>query len=226
MVDTERFHLGPHAVQAVGGIVTSMGRDRETHALEIATHIPLDIESIARILDALEDEGIVAARIDERGLKHITLKRDDYADVAERVRTGTHLDDPGLKRNLVALRADDNWVRNVRDQHRVLRAITSLGHKTDLDRIVAASDVPASRVRTMLGDLETEGYAISTYDEAEDVMNIEFPPLAYPKELFERNLAIIAHVETERAAVSPFIWLLLLLATLLLALFIVSAFVV
>lgn len=226
MVDTERFHLGPHAVQAVGGIVTAMGRNRDTHALEIATHIPLDIESIARILDALEAEGIVAVHIDDRGLKHITVRREDYADIAERVRRGEHLDDAGLTRNLVALRADPEWVRKVRDQHRVLRAITSLGPKTDLDHLVSASDVSAARVRTLLGDLETEGYAITEYDEADDVLHVEIAPIAYPKDRFERNLAIIADVETKPSTVSPFVWLLLAVATLLLVLFIVSSFVV
>lgn len=226
MVDTERFHLGPHAVQAVGGIATALARERPTHALEIATHLPLDIESIARILDALSAEGVVTIETDEAGFKRVVLQKpDDYASHADLVREQKLCEDAGLLKNVKALRADAEWARKARDQHRVLRAVTSLGPKTDLDRLVSASDVPSARVRSALGDLETEGYARTDYDPETEIMKVEFPPITYPKERFERNIGLLTVPEEKPAAqVSPVWWVALGLATLVLALFILSRF--
>jgi len=227
MVDTERFHLGPHAVQVVGGIAATMGRDRNTHALEIATQVPLDIESIARILDALADEGVVAIDTDEAGFERVVVQNaDEYAAVAADVKEGTHLDDAGLLRNISALRADPEWSRKARDQHRVLRAVTTLGPKTELDRLVSASDVPSARLRAVLGDLETEGYARTDYDEATEVMHVEFPAITYPKDRFERNIELLTAEPVKTAQISRIWWVALALAAIVLALFIAMRVVV
>lgn len=221
MVDTERFHLGPHTVQAVGGIATALGADRPTHALEIATQVPLDVESISRILDALEAEGIVEFYVDDDGLKRVrVLQPEPYREIAATVRGGTHIEEPGLVRNLAALRADPEWCRKVRDQHRVLRAVTSLGPKTDLERLVSASDVPSARVRSLLGDLETEGYVLTEYDVGTDVMRVRFPPITYPKARFERNTAMLTTLPAKSADLTWVWWAALIAAGCLLALFV------
>lgn len=174
----------------------------------------------------MQEEGIVSTRVDERGLKRIQVEREDYEGFAKLVKNGVHMDDPGLRRNLSALRADPEWAKKARDQHRVLRAITSLGPRTDLEHLVSASGVHAARVRTILGDLETEGYALTDYEEETDTLRVEVPPTTYPKDRFERNLAVISEAEAAQPMLPPFWWVLLGIAGILLVLFIASRFVV
>lgn len=221
MVDTQRFHLGPHAVQAVGAIATAIGSGRATNALEIATYVPLDVESIARILDSLEDEEILVAEQIEDGFKQIELvDATEYQAQAKLVHSNQHLDDPNFVRNLVALRADADWCRKVRDQHRVLRAIATVGSHTNLDRLSEAADVPPSRVRTVLGDLEAEGYAKTSTEDHQ--LLVEMPELEYPPDRFSRNEQLLSHVETRAAPIHRFWWVVLGVAAVLLILFIAT----
>ncbi len=224
MVSTERFQLGLHAVQAVGGIATAMGRNRDTHALELATHIPLDIESISRILDALDAEGVVEITSHEGEFKRFTVVKDDYESVSQLVRSGDHLRNPGLVRNLMALRSDPEWVRKTRDQHSIIRAITSLGPKTNLENLVGACGVSGARVRAVLGDFETEGYAVTVYLEDEDTLKVELPPTTYPKDRFARNMEMLTAEIEKKPEVQP-IWRILAgIAGILVILFIASRF--
>lgn len=226
MVDTERFQLGPKSVQVVGGIVTEIGRNQPTHALQVATYLPLDIESVARILDALEEEEILDSTDDTRGFKRIRLQdRDEYSEWADRARTGEHLEDPALVRNLIALRSDTDWCRKVRDQHHLLRAASILGTDTTLDELATEADVPPSRVRSVLGDLEAEGYVYTYADDDGDTVHVSLPDVTYPEERFRRNEDLLTEVES-KPALPPNWWVYVAAAGILLLLFILSRLIV
>jgi DNA-binding MarR family transcriptional regulator len=221
MVDTARFQLGPKSVQVVGGIVTEIGRTRPTHALQVATYLPLDIESVARILDSLEAEEVLGSSDDTRGFKRIKLRNpEEYAQWAKLAHTGEHLEDPALKRNLVALRSDSDWCRKVRDQHRLLRAASILGTDTTLDALATEAEVPPSRVRSVLGDLEAEGYVQTHADD--DTVHVYLPDVGYPAERYRRNEALLTEVESKPAHLPPNWWVYVAVATVLLVLFIIS----
>ena len=63
MVDTARFQLGPYAVKVIGAVITAIGSEHATTAVEVATFVPLDLESVARILDSFEAEGVISVEL-------------------------------------------------------------------------------------------------------------------------------------------------------------------
>lgn len=216
MVDTARFQLGIHAIRAVRATVAAVAAAKPCHPLCLATYLPLDVHSVARILDSFAEDGLIT-RAD--GL--VTwIGPDASAPELDVVDRGDHVRDPGFIENLLQLRSDPDWCRRVREQHRVLRAVGTLGPHFELAALCEHAELPPPRARTVLGDLETEGF-VTTTPSAEG-LHVDAPDLEYPPDRFARNEALLSNVEARAVPVRRAWWITFAIAAVLLILMLLT----
>lgn len=223
MVDTQRFQLGPGPVDAVADVVLELAarHNGETNALQVATYLPLDVESVSRILDSLAED-YELERLERDGLSVTQVEvPDDHASVD--IDAGEHLEDASqLMDNLTELKAEEGWDRKVRDQHELLKlAAEADSRHIDLSHFTGRADIPSAKIQSILNDFGAEGYVECIFDEESDTLSYKFPLLSYPEARLERNLAILDDLDDtgysrRRIQVGVAVALLLLLGILLL----------
>lgn len=203
----------------VSEVAASLARRRDddvTHVLEVATFMPLDVQSVARILESLEDqEGAVVRRIQLDSLAFFEFSDPDVYSLRELdLDAGDHLHDAaGLMRTINALKTDEEWERKTRDQHLILEAAANAKSTTiELAYFTSRLDLPSAKVQSILNDFGAEGHIELHYDEDTDTLSYTFPGLDYPEQRYERNIAAIESV-TPSASGRP-IWGIIALATL------------
>jgi hypothetical protein len=193
MVDTQRFQLGPGPVDAVADVVLELAsrHDGETNALQVATYLPLDIESVSRILDSLAEDYDLE-RVEHNGLSVTRINLPDERTPVD-IDAGEHLEDATqLMDNLTELKAEQDWDRKVRDQHAMLQLAGDADNPTiDLSHFTGRADIPSAKIQSILNDFGAEGYVECRFDEESDTLSYRFPPLSYPRARMERNLAIL-----------------------------------
>lgn len=214
MVDTARFQLGVHAVRTVSVVLAYISRNGFVSPLEVLTWVPLDVLSVARIIDVLVDDEL-AERVDGRVKWLGTIDAG-----APNVEQGEHLEATGFVENLVTLRGDQDWCRKVRDQQRVIRGLATLGTRSTLDKIAEHANIPPPRVQAVLGDFEAEGYIHS--EPLDHGLEVDAPDLEYPPDRFERNNALLTNVEQRAVPIHRAWWIILGVAGVMLILFIAS----
>ncbi len=218
MVDTNRFKLGPECVRLVSEVAAILARRNDehvTHVLRVATYMPLDVQSVARILESLEDGDGGVHRIQRDSLSYFEFADPDVYSLRELdLEAGEHLEDtPGLMRTINALKTDEDWERKMREQHQVLRvAAGAKSHTIELAYFTSRLDLPSAKIQSILNDFGAEGHIQLHYDEDTDTLSYTFPPLDYPEERFKRNVSVQAEAEPN-ATTSP-IWAIIALATL------------
>lgn len=194
MVDTQRFRIGPHAVAFVADVTASLAArgEGDVSALLLATYVPLDVESVARILDSLEEEGNVHRVQKDDGVCYYEI------DELEERRTwdidaGEHLDDcPGFMRNLDTLRQDEDWLRKTREQHEVLKIASNTKKSTlELGHFTRRSELPSAKIQSILNDFAAEGYIHVDYEDDATAIKFVFPALSYPGSRYERHMTIL-----------------------------------
>ena len=219
MVDTERFQINPECARFVSEVAASLARaggQNRTHVLQVATYLPLDVESVGRILDGLTDDPGVQ-EVEEDALTWIEFDDPDTYSLREfDLDAGEHLEQAeGLDKTLNALKSDEGWSRRVNEQHEILSIVAAAGEKElDLSYFTSRSDVPSAKVQSVLNGFGAEGYIEITYDEDTDTLSYKFPELDYPDERFERNMSLQEQAEPQQTPVS--IWAIILLVTILL----------
>lgn len=204
-------------MRAVSVVTAAEASDRFASPLLLLTHLPLDVQSVARILDSLAADGLIDRSDD--GVKWVADDNSALGAPAA-VDEGEQLQEPGFVQNLVQLRGDLDWCRKVRDQHRVLRAIATLGPTTALAPIAERADLSPPRVRAVLGDFEAEGF-IQT-NPIDEQLEVTVPDIQYPPERFARNEALLTNIESRAVPVHRAWWVVLAIAAALLVLFIAS----
>lgn len=219
MVDTNRFRLGPECVRLVSEVAAVLARRSDsnmTHVLQVATYFPLDVQSVARILESLEDdEGGGVRRIQRDSLSYFEFDDPDVYSLRELdLEGGEHLaDTPGLMRTINALKTDEDWERKLNDQHQVLEVAAGAKSRTvELAYFTSRLDLPSAKIQSILNDFGAEGHIELHYDEDTDTLSYTFPEFAYPHERFERNMSVQEQAEP-KASTSP-IWAIIALATL------------
>lgn len=218
MVDTQRFKLGPNCVRLVSEVAAILARrddEHITHVLEVTTFLPLDVGSVARIMESLEgDEGGVQ-RIQRKSLSFYQFEDPDLYSLREiDIDAGEHLDeDAALMRTINALKTDEDWERKVREEHEILRAAAKAKSQTvELTYFTSRLDMPSAKVQSILNDFGAEGHIELHYDEDTDTLSYTFPELDYPEERFERNMSMQESAEP-KASASP-LWAIIALAAL------------
>ena len=218
MVDTERFQLGPELIHTVTTVAAQVAvrRGETASPLQVATYVPLDVDSVGRILEAVEEDYDLE-RVERDGICYFDFE-DPHAilDHPIDIDGGEHLASlSDLESNLAALKSDDGWSRKVREQHDILRIAAGSDSRTiELPYFLSRTDVPSARVQSILNDFDAENYVEHALDEEDDVLEYTFPELDYPDERHARNMEIIEMLdESERG---NRIWLLLAAFALLL----------
>ncbi len=225
MVDTQRFRLGPHCVAFVSDVTATLAArgEGELSALLVATYVPLDVESVARILDSLEAEGTVRRVQKDDGVCYYET------DGFEPNRTwdidaGEHLDDcPGFRRNLDTLRQDSDWLRKTREQHEVLRIAAGTKKSTlELGHFTSRSEIPSAKIQSLLNDFAAEGYIHVDYEDDATAIKYKFPAMSYPKSRYERHMAILDEL-AERPEKSQRYWVAVVLVAAVILAFVIMA---
>jgi hypothetical protein len=220
MVDTERFHINPDCARFVFEVAASLARrggDNTTQVLEVATYLPLDVDTVGRAMESLdEDPGV--ERIQEEEISFYRFDDPDQYSLREfDLDAGEHLSDidAGLTRTMNALKSEDDWAKKLREQHEILHIAAGARSRTiELSYFTSRSDIPSARVQSILNDFGAEGYVEIDYDEDTDTLSYTFPDLEYPSERFERNTRLVEHAEPTESS-SP-VWLVLLVSTIIL----------
>jgi hypothetical protein len=188
------------------------------HVLQVTTYLPLDVQSVARILESLEDdEGGGVQRIQRDTLSYFQFEDPDVYSLRElELEKGEHLEDTqALMRTINALKTDEDWERKVDEQHQVLRVAAGAKSQTvELTYFTSRLDLPSAKIQSILNDFGAEGHIQLHYDDDTDTLSYTFPEFEYPKERLERNMSIQAQAEP-KASTSP-IWAIITLATLVL----------
>ena len=218
MVDTQRFQLTPDCVRLVAEVAAMLARRREedvTHVLEVATYFPLDVQSVARILESLEDDEGGVRRIQREALSYFEFDDPDLYSLRELdVDDGEHLEESqGLTRTINALKTDGNWGRKTREEHEILRVAAGAKSRTvELAYFTSRLEMPSAKIQSILNDFGAEGHIQLHYDEDTDTLSYTFPELDYPEKRFERNMAFEEATEPKEST-SP-IWAIIALAAL------------
>lgn len=222
MVDTERFQLGPGLIQVVAQVATRLAErtDQTVNPIQVATYVPLDVDSVGRILESLEEDydlerverdSICLFRFrDAQELEEATAAPVD-------IDNGEHLiDNPLFESNLADLKSEDGWTRKVREQHEILSVAAAAGTQTvELSHFISRSDLPSSKVQSILNDFGAERYVGSHIDEEAETVSYTFPEFDYPEHRRDRNLEIVEELDGQSR--SPrVIWYLLGVSVVLL----------
>jgi hypothetical protein len=223
MVDTQRFQLGPGLIQVVGRAAGRLAQrhDRPVSPLEVTTYVPLDVDSVGRILESLEEDYEIA-RVQTDGLCHFRIDdADALASGAGDIDAGDHLRDHELfESNLADLKSDEGWTRKVFEQHELISIAAAAESKNlEVAYFQSRSEIPSSKIQSLLNDFDAEGYIGSNLEEDGDSPSFRFPPLEYPNARRSRNMAILDETESDKR--SNRIWLALTVAVAVLLVFII-----
>lgn len=221
MVDTQRFQIGPGLIQVVDQVATRVAAraDGTISPMEVATYVPLDVDTVGRILESLEEE-YALERIDREGM--CLFRFNDESELREAtaepvdIERGEHLEDnPLFESNLAGLKSEEGWTRKVREQHELLRiAARSSGRTVELSHFTSRTDIPSSKIQSILNDFGAERYVESDVDEEADTLSYTFPAFDYSEERMERNLGILEELNGQEGTYR--IWYVLGATTLVL----------
>lgn len=229
MTDSQRLRTVPEGIRLVSEIAGELASRHElgrTSVLAVATYLPMDVDSVARVFEGLEEiAGVERVQEGERTVYEL----DGVERFAPR---GVGIDDPTyleearmFLRAVGSLKQDREWVRKVREQHELLQIAAGAKKQVlELSYITSRSDMPRARVQSLLNDFDAEGYVESEVDEEADQIFYIFPRLEYGKERFERNMALLEEAEPPaRSRVS--LWVVLAVcAVVLLGIVILTRF--
>lgn len=200
MVDTQRFNLGQGCVQTVSAVAREIARRHagKVYAVEVATYLPMDLESIARILDSLVELDEAAHDTDDEGVSVFTF--DDIEDVqpldigAEDFLSRS----AAFERNLATLRNNADWTRKVRENHELLYiASHQRSHGMLLSEITDKTRISNARTQSILNDMASQSHIAVDLDG--DEPRYIFPNFDYPKERFDRVFGKVAELETRQS---------------------------
>ena len=196
MVDTQKIQAAPRCISGVAEVAATLARerpDRCTHAIEVATCFPVDVETLGRMLEGLSERaGIDLIQSDQVCYLHID-RPDDYNLRVLDLDAGEHLtSNTSLIKHLSELRSDPQWVRKVEEQHELLRiAAQALTQRFELAYFTSRSDVPSARVQSTLNDLGASGHILVDVDTDADHVQYVFPEFDYPKERYQQNMHLL-----------------------------------
>jgi hypothetical protein len=223
MVDTQRFQLGPGLIQVVGRAAGRLAQRQESPVspLQVTTYVPLDVDSVGRILESLEEDYAIE-RVQTDGLCHFRVDdADALAKGAGDIDAGDHLRDHDLfESNLADLKSDEGWTRKVFEQHEILSiAAAAQSRELELTYFQSRSEIPSSKIQSILNDFDAEGYIGSNLEEDSDSPSFRFPPIDYPNARRSRNMAILDETDSDKR--NNRIWLALTVAVAILLVFII-----
>lgn len=198
MTDTLKLQSAPQCISGVAEVAAMLagGDDAHTtHALEVTSYFPLDVETISRILESLEDRPGVEL-LQQDGLQLLYFEDPTAYNVRDvDFEAGEHLErNDSLMKNLVELSSDARWMRKVEAQHELLRIASGAKHSTlELSYFTARSTMPSAKIQSVLNDMGAGGQIAVTVDEG--ALHYTFPPFVYSKKRLKQNLDLLHELE-------------------------------
>ena len=202
MTDSERLKTVPEGIRLVsevGGELASRSRGH-TSVLAATTYIPMDVDSIARVFEGLEEIAGVEKVQEERLTVYEIKEGKRFATTGgPEIDTPQFLTDaPAFLRAVGTMKRDEDWVRKVREQHCLLHvAAQGKSSRLELEYLVSRSKLPRARVQSLLNDFDAEGYIGIEIDEDADQIFYFFPDLDYPRQRYDRNMDLLEQVVPE-----------------------------
>lgn len=211
MVDTQRFNIGPATVQVVSRVAHELARrNGRVAVLQVLPFVPVDVDTVARILESLDELPSTSRIQDVDGIDYYTFS-DPMPPV--NLEDGEHLkDQTGFVRNLRSFSDDAEWVRRTRAQHSLLSFVASSPRPHFTCELLASRcKVPGSKVQSALNDFVSQKHVHMNENDADEVLYV-FPKIIYPPNRLESNLKVLAPAE-ETGRVSKHWWLAAIAAT-------------
>jgi len=202
MIDTQRIQSAPRCISGIAEVAATLARgheDRCTHAIEVATCFPLDVETVGRVLEGLEERaGIDLVVSDEIAYLYIA-RPDDYNLRQLDLDQGEHLhSNVSLMKHLAELRGDSDWVRKVHEQHEILKIASSAHGKNkrlDLAYFTERSELASARIQSTLNDLSANGYILTDVEESSQQAHYIFPEFDYPRQRYQHNMNLLDELQ-------------------------------
>ncbi len=201
MVDTQQLQSAPQCVSGVAEVAAqraSASPEHLTHALEVTSYFPLDVDTVSRMLESLcerddismlERDSIAYVHIDEPDAYNLRMLD---IDASEHLTSNT-----SLLKHLAVLRSDDVWMRRVRDQHALLRVAAQARDATlELSYFSNRSDLPSAKIQSVLNDLGASGQILVSVDDDAGVVRYTFPDFDYPKRRHQQNMQLLDELES------------------------------
>jgi hypothetical protein len=203
MVDTQQLQLVSPITRAVSSVAGRLAERSElVSPLQVVTYLPIDVDSVGRILETLEDAYDIE-RIERDKLCYFRVA--DPEALLEKggeidLETGVQFwDVEGLMDQLDELKADEDWARRVHEQHDVLAIVAQAEERVvDLAYLLSRSDIPSAKIQSILNDFEAEGYIEHQFEDDSDALEYEIPEIDYPRERHNRNLSILEELDGTR----------------------------
>lgn len=214
MVDTQRFNIGPAAVQTVSRVAHELARRHGKAAvLQVVPYVPLDVDCVARILESLDDLPTTVSVQGDDGIKYYTFK-DQMPET--RIESAEHLvETTPFGRNVKSLCDDPMWSRRARAQHALLSLVAGSSRANfSCDFLASRTKLPLSKIQSALNDFVAQNYVQMETGDGDEAVYI-FPEIEYPPALLEANLIALAPAE-ESGRIRKLWWLLALAATIVL----------
>ena len=204
MVDTQRITSTSLIAVCIGEVAAALATEhprRMVHLFAVASYFPLDVESVARVMDCLQGQ----YHLDQLrlgGLSHWVFLEPQELDAPalRRYQRGDHLAPDGqLMRQLAALARDDEEYRRTRDQHDLLRLVSELDDlDVEFSRLAHGTAMTSARLKSLLNDFVAAGHVQVEVDEERDTLHYTFPPLDYPASRHEHIMVRLQQVEQRR----------------------------
>ena len=200
---------GLRLVSAVAAELAARG-DGHTSVLAATTYFPMDVDSIARVFEGLEQlDGV--ERLQRGPLTVYRIDNPDrFTDKAPPIDDPAFFDEAaGLRKAVADLKRDADWERRVRGQHELLRIIAASDEtELELSYLTSRASMSRAKVQSLLNDFDAQGYISVDVDEEVDAVTYQFPVIDYPESRHDRNMQQLEAVEPPaRSRTSP--WFIL-----------------
>ncbi len=198
MVDTQRFNLGPGAVGVVSTVARELARrNGQTSVLEVTSYLPLDVDSVARIMDSLEEDEDTTRYQADDGICYFEFDSVDHSSSVD-------IDSPefvtrsaAFTKNLASLRNDQDWTRKVREHHELIfRASRSRSPANELTFFTSRCEISRARIQSIFNDFASQGHASVDIKDDDDV-SYGIPEFDYPEDRYKRNIGVVEELETQ-----------------------------
>ncbi len=222
MSDSQRLRSTPEGIEVISEVAGELSRRHggRTSVLAATTYVPVDVDSVARVFEALEElEGVERIEIGDLTAYEITDVGRFTSDGPE-IGDEEFIDDAtGFLRAVALLKGDSDWVSTVRRQHEILHILAGADESTvDLSYLTSRAKMSRARIQSILNDFDAAGHIGVEFDEDIDELRYTIPELEYPEHRLEQNMRRLEEVEPPaRSRLSLWVFLAIFAVIVLIA---------
>lgn len=228
MPTSQRLRSTPEGIRLVAKVAAYLAEagDGRTSVLAVSTYLPVDVDSVARVFDGLEEvEGI--EQVEEGPLTLYEIgDRERFLEDPDYLQEHQYLKEvPGFMRVVGAMKSDPRWVQKVREQHQVLHLLAGAeGQTVELRYLTSRSTMSRAKIQSLLNDFDAAGYVGVEFDEDVEKLRYHLPVFDYSQQRLDRNMEFVEEAEVPARSRSTFWVFLAVIAVVILMLILVLGF--